>query len=327
MKRNKEIKIGLLFIVVIAILVWGINYLKGKNIFTIERIYYANYLNINGLQVSNPVFLNGYKIGQVKEMKLSENYNRVQVSISVQEDIKIPKNTIARIFSEDLLGSKAIELILGNSTITAKPKDILLSEVQAGLGDEVNKQILPIKLKAVKLMSSFDSVLIIIQSILNEKSIINLRNSIDNISIAISSLKNSLGVLDVTLTDHKNDLSDIITNAESFTDNLKKNNEKISNIITNFSEISDTIASLQLTQTLSNANKAMKDVTQLIGKVNNGEGSLGMLINNDTLYKNLNTSSEELKDLLKDVKLNPHRYVHISVFGRNPKKNKYSPAK
>ena len=311
----------------IAILVWGINYLKGKNIFTIERIYYANYLNINGLQVSNPVFLNGYKIGQVKEMKLSENYNRVQVSISVQEDIKIPKNTIARIFSEDLLGSKAIELILGNSTITAKPKDILLSEIQAGLGDEVNKQILPIKLKAEKLMSSFDSVLIIIQSILNEKSIINLRNSIENISIAITSLKNSLGVIDVTLTDHKKDLSDIITNAESFTDNLKKNNEKISNIITNFSEISDTIASLQLTQTLSNANKAMKDVTKLIEKVNNGEGSLGMLINNDTLYKNLNTSSEELKDLLKDVKLNPHRYVHISVFGRNPKKNKYSPAK
>ncbi len=108
---------------------------------------------------------------------------------------------------------------------------------------------------------------------------------------------------------------------------MKKNNEKINKIVSNISGITDTISSLQLTQTLSNANKAMKNVTLLIEKVNNGEGSLGMLINNDTLYKNLNTSSEELKDLLKDIKLNPQRYVHISVFGRNPKKNKYTPTK
>lgn len=327
LKIKREIKIGLLFIIVIAMLVWGINYLKGRDVFTIERIYYANYTSVSGLQVSNPVLLNGFKIGQVKEMKLSSNYNKVIVSISIQENIQIPKNSIARIYSENLLGSKAIELVLGNSTIFANPKDTLMADIQAGIGDEVNKQILPIKLKAEKLISSFDSVLIIIQSILNENSVENLRSGIENISLAMASLKNSLGVIDTTLTEHKQDLSKIINNVESFTTNLKKNNEKINKIVSNISGITDTISSLQLTQTLSNANKAMKNVTLLIEKVNNGEGSLGMLINNDTLYKNLNTSSEELKDLLKDIKLNPQRYVHISVFGRNPKKNKYTPTK
>jgi phospholipid/cholesterol/gamma-HCH transport system substrate-binding protein len=327
LKIKKEVKIGFLFIVTLAISIWGLNYLKGKDIFTKQRLLYAIYDNINGLQVSNPVLLKGFKIGQVKDIHFTNDSNaRIAVIMSITSDIKIPKKTVAKIFSEDLLGSKAIELQFGKSVSYVENGDTLMSDLQASLGDEVNRQMLPVKQKAEKLMASLDTVLASIQYIFNENTRDNLRISFESIKVTIDKLRNTLTNVDTIISEQKNNLSSIILNVQSFTSNLKKNNQEIDNILNNISTFSDTLTKLQISKTISKANKAINDISLIIEKVNRGEGSIGLLINNDSLYRNLNSSSKELNELLKDIKLNPHRYVHVSVFGRNPKKNKYSPA-
>lgn len=329
MKIKKEVKIGFLFIATLAIAIWGLNYLKGKDIFTNQRLLYAVYDNINGLQVSNPILVKGYKVGQVKDIHFTDDtLQRITVVMAITSDIKIPKTTIAKIFSEDLLGSKAIELRLGKSGDNVENGDTLISDIQASIGDEVNKQILPVKQKAEKLMASLDSVLETIHYIFNENTRDNLRMSFESIKITIDKLRSTLTNVDTVISDQKNNISSIIVNLQSFTGNLKKNNQEIDNILNNISVFSDSLTKLQVNATLKKADKAVNDVAVLVEKVNKGEGSLGLLVNNDTLYNNLNASSQELKELLADIKLNPHRYVHISVFGRNPKKNKYtSPVK
>ena len=326
MKIKKEVKIGFLFIATLAIAIWGLNYLKGKNVFTKQRLLYAVYDNINGLQVSNPILVKGFKVGMVKDIHFTNDSNpRIAVIMSITSDIKIPKKTIAKIFSEDLLGSKAIDLVFSKSNQYVENGDTLKSDIQASLGDEVSKQVLPVKLKAEKLMASLDSILASVQYIFNENTRDNLRQSFESIRITIDKLKNTLTNVDTLMTEQRTNLSSIISNVQSFTSNLKKNNQEIDNIINNMSTLSDTLVKLQIGKTVNNANKAISDISNIIEKVNSGKGSLGMLINNDSIYRNLNASSKELNDLLKDIKLNPHRYVHVSVFGRNPKKNKYSP--
>lgn len=327
MKIKKEVKIGFLFIATLAISIWGLNYLKGKDIFTKQRLLYAIYDNINGLQVSNPVLLKGFKIGQVKDIHFTNDSTaRIAVIMSITSDIKIPKKTIAKIFSEDLLGSKAIELQFVKSGSYVENGDTLVSDLQASLGDEVNRQMLPVKQKAEKLMASLDTVLASIQYIFNENTRDNLRLSFESIKVTIDKLRNTLTNVDTIISEQKNNLSSIIFNVQSFTNNLKKNNQEIDNILNNISTFSDTLTKLQISKTVNKANKAINDISLIIEKVNKGEGSIGLLINNDSLYRNLNSSSKELNELLKDIKLNPQRYVHVSVFGRNPKKNKYSPA-
>lgn len=327
MKIKKEIKIGFLFIATLAISIWGLNYLKGKDIFTKQRLLYAIYENVNGLQVSNPVLLRGYKIGQVKDIHFTNDSSpRIAVIMSISSDVKIPKKTTAKIFSEDLLGSKAIELQFIKSNAYVENGDTLVSDIQASLGDEVNRQMLPVKQKAEKLMASLDTVLASIQSIFNENTRDNLRQSFENIKITIDKLRNTLTNVDTIISEQKNNLSAIILNVQSFTGNLKKNNQEINHILDNISTFSDTLTKLQISKTINNANKAINDISSVIDKVNKGEGSIGLLIHNDSLYRNLNSSSKELNELLRDIKLNPQRYVHVSVFGRNPKRNKYTPA-
>jgi len=327
LKIKKEIKIGFLFIATLAISIWGLNYLKGKDIFTKQRLLYAIYENVNGLQVSNPVLLRGYKIGQVKDIHFTNDSSpRIAVIMSISSDVKIPKKTTAKIFSEDLLGSKAIELQFIKSNAYVENGDTLVSDIQASLGDEVNRQMLPVKQKAEKLMASLDTVLASIQSIFNENTRDNLRQSFENIKITIDKLRNTLTNVDTIISEQKNNLSAIILNVQSFTGNLKKNNQEINHILDNISTFSDTLTKLQISKTINNANKAINDISSVIDKVNKGEGSIGLLIHNDSLYRNLNSSSKELNELLRDIKLNPQRYVHVSVFGRNPKRNKYTPA-
>ena len=329
MKISREVKIALVFIASLGLLYWGINFLKGRNLFGKERTLYAVYSQINGLVVANPVLINGFRVGHVKQITFHpDGSGRLIVEFIITDNsIQIPVNSIARLYSSDLLGSRAIEIKMGNSTLMAHDGDTLNTFVQATLGEEVSLQMQPIKQKFENVMLSIDSVLVIIRSVFNENTRQNLELSFQSIRYTIQNLENTTYNIDTLVTTQRYKLAMIISNVESISANIKKNNDKITNIIQNFSDISDTLAKANIASTINNADKSLREFSEIIAKINRGEGSLGMLVNNDSLYRNLEGASNQLNELIEDVKLNPQRYVHFSVFGSGKKKNSYSPKK
>lgn len=325
MKLKREAKIAIVFIAALILFFWGFNFLKGKNFFSTERTYYAVYKQVNGLVEANPVVINGFKVGIVTKIYFHPDASgKLIVKFNVNNDIRIPYNTVAKLYSSDILGSRAIELVLGDSKVDAESGDTLKTQILASLSEEVSIQMMPIKQKFENVMLSIDSVLVVIRGVFDENTRKNLSLSFESIKLTIKNLENTTYNIDTLVTTQKYKLAAIISNVESITSNIKKNNDKISNIIGNFSDISDTIAKAHIASTINNADKALGEFNSILGKINRGEGSMGMLVNNDSLYKNLNSASNQLNQLVEDVKLNPQRYISISVFGKKQKSFKAS---
>lgn len=319
-KLSREVKISIIFIFALLLFVWGINYLKGSDLLQKTRKLYADYENVNGLMTANPVLVNGFRIGLVTDMFFKENDSgKIRVEFTINNDILIPQNSTARIIDSDLLGSKAVEIVLGDQG-EAVHKDVLNGETQMGLMGSLSTQIEPIKTKAESILASIDSIALAMNAVLNKETQNTLIKSFEEIQQTISHLNNSLSVVDQVLAKDKNKLSDIIGNIESITTNLKNNNDKISNAVNNFSNISDTLAAANLAQTIKEVSNTFGELNQSLNKLNKGEGSAGQLLSNDSLYLNLQNASKNLDLLLEDLKENPHRYVSISVFGKKNKK-------
>ena len=312
---SRYTSIGLVVIIAIIGLVWGFNFLKGKNLFVKENIYFSVYERIDGLVESSPVVLNGLKIGQVRNIKFhSDNSGKLVVEFAIKQDIQLRDSTVAQIASIDLMGTKSIELIQGNSTTFHKIGDTLFSSLEQSIKDQVSIQMLPLKVKAEELMLSLDSVLVVFQYIFNESTRDNISNTFASIKMTIQNLESTSIALDTLMQAEKGKLSRIFSNIELISSNLRNNNEKISLILNNFSNISDTIAKADIGKTIKNANKALTDVDNIIAKINRGEGTIGMLANNDTLYNNLEDATYNLNKLFIDFEKNPKRYIHFSLF-------------
>lgn len=321
MKINNETKVGIITVFSVTILILGFNYLKGKDIFTDTVDIYAEYEQINGIKASNPVLYNGFIIGKITDLELSPR-GTIIATLTIKPDLQIPDNTIAKIVSQDLLGAKAIVLHFGDSRTFVEEGDTLRTDVEMSLAESVNSEVLPVKQKAEKLLGTVDSILISIQYILNP----NFRSNIDQ---SFASIKRSIETLEVTATRvdsmvkyQSARFKTISNNIESISTNLKNNNERISNILQNVDQISDSLARVNFVQTIDRANKALTDIALITEKINKGQGSLGLLVNDEKLYNNLNQSSKDLDKLLVDLRLNPKRYVNISVFGGGNKKYK-----
>jgi phospholipid/cholesterol/gamma-HCH transport system substrate-binding protein len=320
-KISNETKVGALTVIAITLLVLGYNFLKGKDIFTDTHDYYAKYENINGIKVSNPVLYNGFSVGKVTALSLNEN-GEVIATLTLQPELKIPVNSIAKIASQDLLGAKAIVLLFSDARTYHQEGDTLQSDVEMSLSESVNTQVLPVKAKAEKLLGTMDSILVTVQTILNP----NFRNNIDE---SFSSIKRSIETLEKTATRidtlvkfQSARFASITLNIESITSNLKNNNQKITDILTNVNQISDSIAKINFIATIDNANRAIAQVASITEKINNGQGSLGLLVNDEALYNHINQSAADLDKLMVDLRLNPKRYVHLSLFGGKNKKYK-----
>lgn len=321
MKISNETKVGALTVIAITLLVLGYNFLKGKDIFTDTHDYYAKYENINGIKVSNPVLYNGFNVGKVTALSLNEN-GEVIATLTLQPELKIPVNSIAKIASQDLLGAKAIVLLFSDARTYHQEGDTLQSDIEMSLSESVNTQVLPVKAKAEKLLGTMDSILVTVQTILNP----NFRNNIDE---SFSSIKRSIETLEKTATRidtlvkfQSARFASITLNIESITSNLKNNNQKITDILTNVNQISDSITKINFIATIDNANRAIAQVASVTEKINNGQGSLGLLVNDETLYNHINQSAADLDKLMVDLRLNPKRYVHLSLFGGKNKKYK-----
>jgi phospholipid/cholesterol/gamma-HCH transport system substrate-binding protein len=325
MKFAKEIWIGLTFLVALALFIWGVNFLKGSSLFQTQTSYYAVYDRVDGLNNSSPVTLNGVKIGQVETVRFHpDGSGRIVVKMLITEPFGIPRNTVAAIISSDLLGSKEINLRLGDAGVFCQSGDTLPSDIQKSLQEEVNLQVAPLKKKAEDLMASLDSMVTVISLIFNENLRSNLQESIGSIQKTIEHLRSTTSSLDTLMGTQRTRLENIIAHTEAITLNLRNNNESVTNILTNLNELTDSIAGADVAGTLMRTNAVMKEVEQITASIARGEGTMGMLVNDDQLYHRLENASKDLDLLLQDMRLNPDRYLHFSVFGKNPRKGKYA---
>ena len=314
MNKSQITRIGLLILTAIALFIWGINYLKGKNVFNPESKYYVVYKNVSGLAVANSVLINGYKIGQVSKIQFVQDTSEyLIVTLLIEDKFKIKKGAIAEIFSEDIMGTKAVRIIKNNATELHINGDTLNSAIEGDLKEQVNMQILPLKRKAESLLSSLDSAIIIVRSVFNKKTQENLKRTFASIKITISNLERTTFTLDTILNSEKSKLAKIFSNVESITGNLKNNNKKLTNIINNFSSVSDSLAKADIASTLNKADKALLEFNHILKTINEGDGTVSQLLYNDTLYNNIENASYHLSRLLRDMHENPKRYVHFSI--------------
>ena len=306
---NKEFKIGLFAIICIMALIYGINYLKGVNILSDNRDFYAVYENIGGLQVGSSVLVNGYKVGIVSNIDLlTEQNQNLLITISLNKEFDMATNTICKIVNQDLMGSKGIALVLGDNEELIAIGDTLISGIEGSLQEEVNAQILPLKNKAEELISSIDSVMLIVTAVLNKNTRDNLRNSLSSLDKTFELMSKTMIKVDsmVDLNDER--ISKVVYNLESITSNFESSNGEIKNILTNFSSISDSLSNSDFVTVLQN-------ISDITSKINNGEGSIGLLLKDDEIYVNFEKSSRELALLLEDIKKYPSRYVNFSIIG------------
>ncbi len=310
MKIRKETKIGIAVVITIAFFIWGYNFLKGKNILSSSNHYYAVYEHIDGLEEASPVHLSGYKIGVVESIKFHENdRSKIVVRFSAKKDVKLPHNSNAVIYPETLIAGKAIKIIFSDSQNFYQSGDTIPGILEKDLMSSLSEELLPIKNKIENLVVSMDSVLAIFDNTRRD----NLKKSLDNIHQISDELE---GLVE----SEKVRLSNILANVESISGNLKNNNEQITTILENFSNISDSLNQANIKSTLLNANKTLAEFSQISAKINQGEGTIGMLLNNDSLYVNLNNLAADLDSLVIDLNENPKRYVHFSLFGKKDKK-------
>lgn len=310
MKLNKETKIGIIAVVIVTVFIWGFNFLKGKNILSANDSYYAVYMNIDGLEEASPVYVSGYKVGVVETIKLHHrDKEKIVVKFSVEEDIQLPERTEAIIYPATLIAGKAIKLKLAESSNYYSGGDTIIGVLEQDIVSSLTNELMPVKTKIENLLVSIDSVLAIFDHERRE----GLKESLDNINHITANMESLLDA-------DNSKLAAILSNVESITYNLKNNNEQLTNILVNFSEISDSLNKADIKTTIVNANKTLAEFSEISRKINNGEGTVGMLINNDSLYNNLNYLAADLDSLVIDLNENPKRYVHFSLFGKKDKK-------
>lgn len=315
MKTSRIILIGLIIVLAIASLVVGLNYLKGNNFFAEENIYYAQYEKIEGLKTSNPVLINGFKVGQVKNIQLILSQEKpILVELSINTDLVLNDSTLAMIYSLDLMGSKGVNLLIGNGKQVLSSQDTIISAIEEDLKDQVSAQMLPLKLKAEDLMVSIEDAMKVVKNLFNKTNTANIEGTLKNLNKTFETLNHTSSELDSLLTNSRDSLQIIIGNVASITANLDNNQEQINFILQNLSSITDSIAKSELLSTINNANNTLATTDSIMSKINRGEGTIGQLINNDTLYQNLEYASKSLDNLMIDIRENPKRYIHYSLF-------------
>ncbi|MDB4904504.1 MAG: transporter permease [Mucilaginibacter sp.] len=314
MKISNETKIGALTAIAITILILGYSFLKGNDIFSSSNRFYAVYKSVDGLSVSKPVLVNGFPIGRISNMKLLPD-GRTIVELKVEQEYKVPSNTLAKLVSTDLLGSKAIVFEYGNSNTFAEDKDTLRANIQGSLAQSLQ----PIQMKAENLITKLDSSLASINRILNPEFQRNVDRSFLSIANSLQTLEGATKKIDALIGSQTTHINSILSNTDAVSVNLKTSTEHLTGITTNFDKISNDVANSNLKQTLENANKAVTDLQVAISKINSDKGSIGLLINDDKLYKNLNNASKNLDNLFIDIKAHPKNYVSFSVFGGKKK--------
>lgn len=309
-KISNEVKVGVTALLTIIIFIWLYNFLKGKDFFSNSAYYYTIYDKIGGLAESSPVEINGYKVGVVQSIDfVSPESGRLLVSFSVSKDFKLPKNTFAEILPVSLLGGMKVQFVYGNGPGTYEDGDTIPGRLATSVIDKVETELLPLKEKISNLLIVLDSVITSVDDIMDPEFRKNLSGTIAHLNGTTESLDN-------ILSSKEKELKATLDNVNKFTKMLSENSASMSKTFGNLETITDTLAAADIYTSVSNLKESLGKTAILIDNLNNGVGSAGQFITNDTLYTNLTNSLESLNVLLLDMKENPKRYVHFSVFGK-----------
>ena len=315
---SQEFKIGTLMILGIVLLVTGLNYLKGFNPMSKQIHLYAVYERIEGLAVSNPVLVNGFKVGQVTNVGFSDKGDgTLLVEFTIEEsNLKVPIDSDAKIFSSDLFGTKSIKIEPGITEIYIQDGDTLVSSVEMDITETVRKELEPLRRKTEELIKGVDDILLNMKAVFEDDATQGLPAAFESMQRTLRTLEHTADNLDGLVEENRVIFTRVMTNVDALALNLSNNNRKIANIISNFSDLSDSLVTVDISNTMAKADKAIDEIAMMTSRINNGEGTLGQLMVNDSLYNGLVESNVEIQELLDDLQLNPWKYVRVSLFGR-----------
>ena len=292
-------------VVAIALLIFGYNFLKGKNLLEKSRTFYAVYDQVEGLSPSSSVTINGLQVGSVTSIKIRDDAKLV-VTMNIKNEFPFSKSSVAKIYGGDLIGGKTIAVVPNfGDTAKAVSGDTLTSEIESGLLELVNDQLAPLQAKVESVVSSVDTLVKSVNYVMDNDTKESIKKSINDFNKTVRHLNSTAENVDFVLSENLENIQSTLSNASAASENLKRFSDTLSNVNINkmVTEIDNTLVSIQ-------------NITQ---KIDKGEGTMGKLMNDDELYVNLEKATKQLEELLQDLKLNPKRYMHFSVFG---KKNK-----
>jgi phospholipid/cholesterol/gamma-HCH transport system substrate-binding protein len=307
-KHSIEIKVGIIMTITFAVFIWLFNYVKGLNILNPIHNYYIVYDDINGLQESNTVFFNGFKVGLVDDIEFLPGHSgKLLVTITLEQNVPLPEDSRAVLVSADIMGTKAIRLEKGKSSKIMEYGDTLKGFVESSLLDDLSEQIVPLKEKTEHLVVTLDSLAMVLNGMLDEQFRNDLDESVHNLKITLNHFRRMSYTLDTMLTGNDNQVQMILAGVNS-------NLVKLEYVMNNLSQVSDSLSSAEIKETLHNLNTTLAGTAQLMERINNGEGSLGKLTTNDSLYLAIQNLTMRLDTLVDKITENPKKYIRIKLF-------------
>jgi phospholipid/cholesterol/gamma-HCH transport system substrate-binding protein len=307
-KISNEVKVGAVALLTILVFIWLYNFLKGKEYFKSTNVYYSVYDKIGGLAESSPVEVNGFKVGVVQSVEFIDAVSgKLLVVFSVDKDFKLPVNTFAEIAPVSLLGGMKVQFVYGNGPGYYNDGDTIPGRLAVSIIDKVEEEILPLKEKISSLVTSLDSVTKSVDKLMNDE----FRK---NISGTVANLNSTTGTLNKIVVSKEKDLKATVDNINKFSTMLAQNSDKMGSTFSHLESITDTLAAADIYGSIKNLKSSLEKMSAMMENLNNGKGSAGQFLTNDSIYVNLNNSLASLNELLVDIKANPKKYIHISVF-------------
>ncbi|MBO6830367.1 MlaD family protein [Allomuricauda sp.] len=306
MKLSRETKTGIIVVAGIVAFLFGLSYLKSSPLFENNKTFYAVYDDVGGLQPGTQVSINGFNVGNVTDIRFKDSSGKLLVTLTVTNKFEFSKSSIAELFDTGIIGGKGLQIVpVFDDGPKAQSGDTLPSKIKPGLTELVQQKLTPLQMKVEGAVSHADSLLMNVNQILDDPTKKQLQETIVSMNQLVGSFKTSADNLNVLLENNKTQLDSSLKN--------------VNHITSNFSKLSDSLVSADLGKTLAEFQGTVSKLNGILAKIEEGEGSLGKLHKDDALYNNLAEASRELDLLLQDFRLNPKRYVNVSVFGKKQK--------
>lgn len=303
---SKELKIGIIAVLIIGISIWGFNFLKGQNLLDSgSRTFKVEYARIGGLSKSSAVTINGLKVGKVDKIEFdtsAEKRGQLLVTFIVDNQFEFSKRSIVKIYSPNPLSGSNLAIIPNYEGDMAISGDLLQGEIEESLFTSIGERLNPLQQKIESVIVKTDSLFGGLNKVLNDNTISGINTSIANLSGTIIDIRKTIEAVNSMVADNQ--------------ENLKITIENTRNITANFSKVSENINAVDFNEIIAKADEAIDNFNEMSKKINAGEGTIGQLLNDKRMYDNLEAATGELEQLLRDIKLNPKRYIHFSVFGK-----------
>ena len=305
MKVSRELKTAVIVILGIALFIWGFSYIKGESLFEKPRMFYAEYDNVQGLLTSGSVTINGLKVGKIEDITFHpRKTGRLVVKFSLESDFQFSEKSIAKIYSPDFISGKSIKIVPSYDGANAVSGDTLTAKVETDILGSIGDQLVPLQEKITSFITNADTALKGFNEVLDEEGRRNLKQSLVKLNSTMTSFNGASKSLNNLLAENGK-IDSVLTNATVASANLTK--------------MTDSLASANLAGTIHRLEGSLKKFNAILTDVEQGKGSIGKLLKDDGLYNNLEGATKEMEELLHEMKLNPKRFVHFSLFGKKPK--------